>query len=57
MTTKIIGWITVLYLDSGKILMNINDNGIKSKEIWLSNIDDAGNYTEIDDVKEADDLV
>ena len=50
MTTQIIGGITVLYPDSGKILTNINDNGVKSKEIWLGNIDNASNYTEVDDV-------
>ena len=49
MTTQIIGGITVLYPDSGKILTNINDNGIKSKEIWLGNIDNASNYKEVDD--------
>ena len=49
MTTQIIGGITVLYPDSDKILVDINDEGIKSKEIWLGNIDNASNYKEVDD--------
>lgn len=52
MTTQTIGGITVLYPDNGKILVNVNDKGIKSKEIWLSNIDSVTNYKEIDDVIE-----
>lgn len=48
MTTQIIGGITVLYPDSGKILTSAS--GTKSKGIWLGNIDNASNYTEVDDV-------
>ena len=54
MTTQIIGGITVLYPDSGKILTNINDNGVKSKEIWLGNVDNISNYKEVDDVVEVE---
>ena len=49
MTTKIIGGITVLYPDSGKILTSAS--GTKSKEIWLGNIDSVDNYKEVDDAE------
>lgn len=47
MTTQIIGGITVLYPDSGKILTTAS--GVKSREVWLGNIDNVSNYTEVDD--------